>query len=203
MSESKVGSAEPQGVSDAKAESTQASQTDQERKDAVAYETYKRVLGEKKKLEEKFEAMIAENSSLKDAKLESEGKTLELLDSTKKRLSETENRFKKAVGNFSYRLVSSAISQEAAKLGCTNVQDLISLSDVSGIEVNDDFVVSAEQVAELVEKQRRERPYLFAKSAAKANVGAGMAKPETPANDVSKLSLREQAKLVFSQPKKG
>jgi hypothetical protein len=202
MSESKVGGAEPSTVSDGKVESTQTNQTDQERKDAVAYETYKRVLGEKKKLEEKYEAMSAEISSLKDAKLESEGKTLELLDSTKKRLSETENRFKKAVGSFSYRLVSSAISQEAAKLGCTNVQDLIALSDLSGIEVNDDFAVSTEQVAELVEKQRRERPYLFTKTAAKANVGAGVSMPDAKP-DNSKLSLREQAKLVFSQPKKG
>jgi hypothetical protein len=202
MTESKDGSAVPSSVSDAKVESTQPNTTEQERKDAVAYETYKRVLGEKKKLEERYEAMMAENSTLKDAKLESEGKTLELLDSTKKRLSETENRFKKAVGSFSYRLVSSAISQEAAKVGCTNVQDLIALSDLSGIEVDDDFAVSTEQVRDLVDKQRRERPYLFAKTAAKANVGAGVSTPDT-AFDMSKLSLTEQAKLAFSQPKKG
>ena len=165
-------------------------------KDVVNYETYRKLLSEKKRLEEKFTDMDSQLRTLMDEKLSAEGKTAELLDTTKKRLSETEVKYKKAVGAFAFKSISGAVEREALKLGCTNVNDLVQLSDLSEIEVGDDFQVNLDQVKELVDRQRKERPYLFSKSVSAPRVGAGATTPNTQV-DWTKLPLSEQAKMIF------
>jgi hypothetical protein len=192
----------PQSSSGTEAETVAAnSEAAESRKDVVQYDSYKKVLGEKKKLDEKLSAYEKELATLRDEKLSAEGKTAELLETTKKRLVETEGKYKKAVGSFAYTLVSSKVEAEAVKLGCNNINDLLALSDLSEIEVDDDFKVNVDQVKALVEKQRKERAYLFSKQVAGPRVGAGAMSSDLQP-DWSKLSITEQARMAFGQMKK-
>ena len=104
-----------------------ASQTTTDNKsDVVAYETHKKLLAEKKSLQARFEAEMAEKQKLLEEKLTVEGKKDELIESYKKKLNDYEQRTKKVVGSFSERLLQSAISTEATKEGVVGFCTLIS-----------------------------------------------------------------------------
>jgi hypothetical protein len=170
-------------------------------KDVVNYDTYRKLLSEKKRLEEKFHDMDSQLRTLTDEKLSAEGKTAELLDTTKKRLTETEMRYKKAVGAFAFKSISGAVEREALKLGCTNVNDLVQLCDLSEIDVDDDFQVNMEQVKDLVERQRKDREYLFSRNKMPPRTGAGVPSAHNAPVDWKTLPLSEQAKMIFMNKK--
>jgi len=175
-----------------------------EKKDVVAYDTYRKTLSEAKKAKELLEAERAEKQKLLDEKLASEGKKDELLESYKKKLSEYESKTKKVVGSFSQRVLTAAISQEAAREGCVNVGDLIALSDMGELveSMDDEFNVDGEKVKELVARAKKERAYLFNKTAPSAKTGIPTTGVVSKGDEWQKLPLKEQAKLAFTGLKK-
>lgn len=182
-----------------------ASQTTTDSKsDVVAYETHKKLLAEKKALQAKFEAEMAEKQKLLEEKLTVEGKKDELIESYKKKLNEYEQKTKKVVGSFSERLLQSAISTEASKEGCLNVSDLLRLSDTTELveSMDEEFNFDAEKVKELVAKAKKERAYLFNKTAPQAKTGIPTTGVVSKGEEWTKLPLKEQAKLAFTMGKK-
>ena len=195
-------SEDPQGSSGAPVESASGvdaettSQTKQD-KDVVAYETYRKTLSEAKKAKEALEAVNAERQKLLDEKMAAEGKKDELIGSKDKRIQELEGKLKKVVGAFGHKQLASVVSQEAAKEGCIDVGALLALSDLSAVEVDDEFNVNVEQVRDLVQAVKREKSYLFNKPVTSAKTGVPTTGVTKSADDWAKLPLAEQAKLAM------
>lgn len=199
MSEdSKGGSAAP--VVEASGSDTEVTQSKAD-KDVVAYDTYRKVLSEAKRAKEAIEALSAEKQKLLEEKMAAEGKKDELIGSLNKRLADEQAKVKKVVGAFGHKTLSAVVAQEAAKEGCVNVGDLIALSDLSTVEIDDEFNVNVDQVKEIVQRAKKERNYLFSQKSTQAKTGVPTTGVMTSADEWKKLPLKEQLAMAFT-PKK-
>lgn len=172
-------------------------------KDVVAYDTYRKVLSEAKKAKEALEVMNSERQKLLDEKLTSEGKKDELLGSREKKIQELEGKLKKVVGAFGHKSLATVFSQEATKEGCVNVSDLLSLSDLSGVEVDEDFNVNADQVKELIQRAKKERGYLFSQKSTMAKTGVPSSSTDVGSYADELKSAKSQAQLESVMRKHG
>jgi len=170
-------------------------------KEVVAYETYRKTLSEAKRAKEALETMGAERQKLLDEKLALEGKKDELIGSKDKRIHELEGKLKKVVGAFGHKTLAAVISQEAAKEGCVNVGDLIAISDLTNVEVDDEFNVNVDQVREVVQKAKKERAYLFSQRSTAAKTGVPTSGSVPSADEWKKMTLKDQLNMAFTQKK--
>lgn len=163
-------------------------------KDSVSYESYRKVVGAHKNMQEKFSLLESELRTLKEDKLMSEGKKDEVMESLRTKNKELESKLQTSIGNFAYKAVSGEVAKEAMKLGCVDADALIQLVDLGELDVSDDFMVDAEQVKTMLEDVKKKRPYLFQKEAPKFIDG----KPQSgdlKQKDWKKSTLNEKLEL--------
>jgi hypothetical protein len=164
-------------------------------KDSVSHESFLKVVGEKKKVQERASSMEAELQTLREEKLKREGKTTELLTAKEQRIQELESRISKSEKAYAWKTLTGEIKREASKAGCTNPDKLIRLmddEDLSSINVGEDFSIDGDSLKRVIEKNKKDNSFLFSSSSKKivnGNPGTG----EIVANetDLSKLSLDE------------
>lgn len=167
-------------------------------KDVVAYDTYRKAVSELKRFKEASAQNEAAKLAAEEKLMSIEGKKDELIGSLNKRLADEQAKVKKVVGAFGHKTLASVIAQEAAKEGCVNVGDLIALSDLSNVEIDDEFNVNVDQVREVVQRAKKERNYLFAQKSTAAKTGVPMTGVMGSADDWKKLPLVEQAKMALA-----
>lgn len=176
---------------------TSGSETEE---DKVLYSSYKKVLGEKKKVESFLNELKAENEALKNAQMQAEGKKDEVITNLQKKIKEAEETLKKQNASYAMRVVSTQVERAAKDFGCKAVKDLIQLSDVSELEINDNYEIDEKSLKSFVEKAKKERPYLFENKT--VNVKDANPSVVTDAVDsktrLQKLSPQEKAMLVAS-----
>jgi hypothetical protein len=134
-------------------------------KDSVAYETYQKVLSEKKKRDSELDSVTKELQKLKEEKLNADGKKDELLTEYKKKYDDLDGKFKGAVGKFAMKTLTDSVEKEALKSGCLNAKALVKLIELSDIEVNEDFEVDQDALKKAIENVKTENPFMFSKSA--------------------------------------
>lgn len=135
----------------------------------------------KKKLEE-----------IESSKMQEQGKFKELAESYKKEADEWKKRHESAHQTYAYKVITSQIKAEAAKIGCVDPDALIQLTNVSDLEVDDDFNIKQESLKALMDQEFKKRSYLFKKDAPQIKDG-------TPAGENTKshsdLYLSELSKV--------
>ena len=162
------------------------------KEDKVAYDTYKRVLGEKKKTSETLTAERRKREELESRLLEAEGKKDELVDALKKQLeSERETRTKERE-DFAWQVLGSQIRSAAQAVGCADPDLLLKVGDFKSVSVNDDFTVDNDQLRIAIEDTIKKHPVL----SKKPTPSVKDAPPNTNVNldgrrDHSKMSLEE------------
>lgn len=147
--EESVGSALP--------ENQASGQTPSIEKDSVAYETYRRVVGNEKKLKSELSVLREEVERFRQEKLQAEGNNTEVIESLRKQNKELDEKLKKTTNNFGWKIVSSEIKSVAAKEGCTNPDKLLKLiddEDYKTLPVGDDFSVDTDAIKALIEKAK-------------------------------------------------
>jgi len=159
--------------------------------DTVAYDTHKRLLGEKKKLQSKYEQSEVELNELREAKLSAEGKKDELLDAYKKRVAEMEAK----VNNFAYSSVSNAVRLKAKEMGCISDDKLVKHLDLSTLTIGDGFQVDSDEVKTMLENAKKEMGFFFKTVNPNVNNDVPNANPnlENGRPDFSKMSREELA----------
>lgn len=163
--------------------------------DEVSYETHRKLLSEKKKLSQQFSQTQEELNKLREERMMAEGKKDELIATLKKDLNETKDRFKKQSANYAFKTVSSQVAAEAATMGCRDVEALIQLSDLTSLEIGDDFSIDKEQVKNMLESVKEQRSWLFDKPAPNVQTGTP-AKPNLEGKTLNDLSLDEKLRLL-------
>lgn len=174
----------------------------QETKDSVAYETHRKLLGEKKALQAQHAEAQARLEALEQERLSSEGKKDELIQKLQKATLEKEDKLKKVVGAFQYRAVSNKFVEKAKAEGCLKPEKLMALADLSAIEVDveNDFAVSDESVTSIIENLKKEVPFFFQKADVKIHDTTPNSKIDTSKKDftskLSEMSRDDLLKLV-------
>jgi hypothetical protein len=140
------------------------------KKDSVQYETYQKVLAEKKRMQQDREEIAAKLKKFEDKELEAQGKHQELLESLRKDNKDKEDKLSKVVQTFAMKTVESQIIAEAQKHGCLDNEALLKLIDINALEVDmDKMQVNADDLNREMEKVIKARNYLFKKNGPKFN----------------------------------
>lgn len=162
----------------------------------VAYESFQKVLNEKKAAQIKAEQTQSELQKLRDEKLEREGKQSELIEQYRKQISELEGNLTKTKQSYGWNTVKSELSRIAQLEGCTNPDKLIKLmsdDDLNAIEVGENFAIDTESVKKVIERNKKDNHFLF-KTTQSAVVNSNpnnKISTKEREEDISKLSIDE------------
>lgn len=127
--------------------------------DMVKYDSYKKVLGEKKRKDEQLTELTSKLEVFEQAKLESEGRKDEVIASLRSKAEKYESELKKTRQKFITNSVDSQLLVEARNQGCTDTNaflKLIDRSELRGLEVSDDFRVNKDDLAKYVESSKKQ-----------------------------------------------
>ncbi len=132
-------------------------------KDSVSYDTYSKLLAEKKKQQQDLNDMKTRLDEYEQGKLEAEGKLKEALEN-QKRIAQTEKEkglkiFKQA----SEKAIRSQFLREAEKLGCIDAEMAIKACDFSDLDLTEDLEFDPKKVQEKLQDLTKSKSYLFKK----------------------------------------
>ena len=155
-----------------------------ETKDNVSYDSYRKLLGEKKKAQSELMALREQVDSFKQEKMSSEGRKDEVIQSLRDQLNETKNVLKETKQTFAWNSVESQIKQAAIKAGCVAPDKLVRLmgqEELKALDINDNFQVNAEDLGALINKAKQEHQDigLFGRKTVNVNDVQGVNKIKT------------------------
>jgi hypothetical protein len=119
---------------------------------------------ERRKLRER--ELQAKLDSIEKERLEAQGKFQEIAEKEREKARQLEDELKKTHAKFAYQSVTSQIESEALKAGCVDTKAFLKLIDLTEVEVDDDFRVNGQALKAMIEKEAKEKAYLFQKQAA-------------------------------------
>lgn len=181
----------------------QATDGDQTNNNNVSYESHRKLLGEKKRLQDEFSAMRDELENLRSANLKAEGKKDELLERYKKQSEQYKATLEEKEKKYRFKLVSESIKAKAIEMGCKKPDHLLKLGDFSAVSVDDEYQVDSQALLEALEKSKSEFDYLFDGKSVKVHDIAPNQKPgEEAPMDFSKMTSDQRMKLLVELEKK-
>lgn len=142
-------------------------------KDSVSHDTYKKTVGEVKKLKEQLREALALKDKL--AELEQneqmrQGKHEETITALRAELDRAKKGEKAVYQKYAYKSLGQQVREEAMKHGCVDPDALMKLADLSDVEIDaETFEADKEKIAEVVSSIKSTKPYLFNKSGPKVN----------------------------------
>lgn len=165
--------------------------------DTVAYETYRKVLSEKKSRDERLGQMEARLKEYEQRDLESKGKYEELLSNLREENKSLRDEVGKRDRAYIMSKVHSAIKTKALEEGCRNPDKLMRLIDeerIRSLEVDQNYNVSLKDVEMLVNEAKRDNDFLFKRDRPNVADGTPVDKPVVQgAKPISKMSNEELA----------
>ena len=125
-----------------------------EGKDKVAYETYRKVLGEKKKRDAEVQELRDRLNAIELDKKQAEGNKDEVIASLRSELEKSKSQVSETKKNFAWNIMQSQIKSEAVNRGCKNPDGLIRLlskDDLASIEIDDQFNVNKDDLSRVLD----------------------------------------------------
>jgi hypothetical protein len=157
-----------------------------EKKDSVSFDSFQKLLKEKKSKDSKLSELEKELVTLRDEKNLAEGKKEEVLVSQKKRIEELEKTLRTKDQTYAWSTLTGEIKRESMKYGCKDPDKLIRLmsdDDLKSIEVGEDFSINKDTLKEVIERSKKENYFLFGETQKITTVG----KPSnSPVNENTK-----------------
>lgn len=159
-----------------------------------------------KQSQEQFDKLQSDLQALREEKAKEQGQYKQMYEELKgKYESETTDR-KRDKAAFAFKTVTSQFAAEAAKAGCTKVDDLIKLATADGIiselEVSEeDFSVTQESLKSALEKAQKQYSYLYGRSTPGVRDGVPNTKPTAGAKkDLSTMKMDDLIALAKDLP---
>lgn len=169
---------------------------DDQTKNSVAYESYSKVLNEKKKTQEKLNEVQTRLEEYEQAKLEAEGKLKEALDNQKKLTEKFKNDNVEIVKRVGSKAAKSQFTREAEKMGCIDVEAAFQLIDFSDLEMDAEFEYDNKKLVEKLQSQAKTKSYLYKKDFKLPNDLTPSNGGKMPTKDLSELSENELKNLL-------
>lgn len=165
-------------------------------KDTVSYDTYKKTIGEVKRLKDQ----LREASVLKEKLAELEqneqvrlGKHEETITTLRAELDKTKKSEKSVFQKYALKSLGQQVREEAVKHGCVDSDALMRLADLSDVEIDaETFEADREKISSIVSEFKSSKPYLFSKDGPKVN-GA------LPKGDIKKEKELDFKKMSASE----
>lgn len=142
--------------------------SEQGKNQTVSFDSYQKLLKEKKTLQSKFSELEEKVSTLTLEKTQAEGNKDEAINSLKKQNDELKGKLDKTTKTFAWTTLTGQIKQEATKQGCKDPEKLIRLmddEDLRSIEIGENFAIDSSSVKAVIEKSKKENGFLFETSA--------------------------------------
>lgn len=158
----------------------------------VAYESFQRVLDEKKRTQSENEALKQKLAQIENEKLEHKGNLEEALTNYKQQLEAKESELRQVKTTFATNQINSKIESALAKKGCKNPAKAIRLMedvDYQALiqDVDDNLNPSENTLNFILDKFQKENDFLFGKPAPRIADGVpGGTKPSTPESEKAK-----------------
>lgn len=172
----------------------------QESKDTVQYDTYRKVLSEKKALQNKLAEFEAAQKASEQTKMEEQGKLKELSEALRKENEGLKKSLKDKDYKYGYHVLSNEIKSVAKSLGANDdaLEDVVKLGDWTTVEITEDFAVKTDTVKEALLNMQKSKPYLFKSSKPAPNdLPLNSGKPTGSGSfDVKKLKQDDLKKLL-------
>lgn len=169
-----------------------------DKKDTVAYDTYKKAVSEAKKAKEQVAVMLAAEESRKQQELSDQGKYKEMVDKLQKDLKAKDDETKRKDAYFVQSNLRSAISKYAKEFGATeqSADDVFEVAKSKGllgsIEVKEDYSINEDQVKSALSELQKKSPWFFQKSAqAPKDVSMGAGSGGVTQKDLTKMTYDE------------
>lgn len=162
------GAIDPNGSAD---DQRTASGSEDQTKDKVAYETYKRTLSEAKKFKSETAELRAKVEQYEQSQLEEQGKYRELNEKLRKEKEEIFRQKKELEASIANERIRSQVDTKARELGCIDTEMLMKAMDVEGLDVVDGYKVSEQSLEMVLNEVKEKKPYLFSKPAPKIHDG--------------------------------
>lgn len=183
-----------------------ADQAPDQNKDKVAYDTYSKVLGEKKRVAEENLRLKTDLEKLKQKELELTGKDRELVESLRKQLTDAEEVRKKERSAFAYTTLAAQLESAARGMGCVHPDLVMKTADLSAIQVNDDFTVNHEDLKRVLETTQAKYPELFKKKVEPPRDGVpgsgqSFANGKTDLSKMTVEQIKSLARSTYGQTK--
>lgn len=164
---------------------------------SVSYESHKKLLAEKKRVQAQLEELNSKFSQLSNEKLEAEGNKDKLIERLREEATTFKSENQKLKQTWAFDKVSGQFMSEAAKLGCKDPSALVKLLDFGDIDIDDRFQVNADDMKYKLEQAKKSMPYFFEKEAAPISDGAPVnVKSNEGQDDLSKLPPQDRIKAI-------
>lgn len=188
-----------QSVQASGAEETSATQ--EVKKDVVSYDTYQKVLNERKKDQERAKLAEAKIQEYEHKKLEEAGKYQEVISDLRKRAEEKEKEAESLRKARIADKLTSMIRDEASKHGVIDFEDMLKVGNLESVQVDPETSnVDPQTIKRFVEDLKAKKSYLFKPTSvqtADATPNAGKAPGKLEAKDLASLSSEELMKLAL------
>lgn len=206
MEESQV--QQPSGQSQEQSGGLSESQ-EQANDNRVAYESYQKVLSEKKSMQARLKEMEEKYHNLENQNLEKEKeKSGELVDHLKSQISkreadikELEETMKKREVDNVRKWVSNSLKTSLMREGCEHIAQAMKLvdpNDLNALRVDENLNVEASDLEMLVERFKKDNPFLFA---SKKTSFQNATPAETPEVEFKNMSRKEKRDFLINKTK--
>lgn len=185
-------------------QSEKASGNSDQKNDVVAYDSFQKVLSEKKQMQAKYNEMQEQLKALEEQKLQAEGNKDQLIENYRNQLKDYQSKYENTRKSYAWKTVSSTLREIAKDLGADTPkkqQAVINLMDdsyLSRIEADDDFNVDRDAARQVLEEWKKENSDVIAWNTTPKKMANGIPskKPtEKEKQDLSKLSKEELEQL--------
>jgi len=164
---------ENEQVSDQSQQESSASTETQKKQDTVAWETHKRLLGEKKRFEQQFKEASGEAEELRnfkkayeEQKALEEGRQAEVIEDYKAKVKNLEGKLQEKDRKYAFSTIEDQIRTKAVQSGCSNPEKLIKLMESDDFAtlkdgIGDNYKLNPESLEAVMSKLHQENSFLF------------------------------------------
>lgn len=170
-----------------------------DQKDVVAYDSFQKVLNEKKQTQAKFNELQDRLKQLEEEKLQAEGNKDQLIENYKKQLQETNQKLSSTQKNYAWNVTTRELKSIARELGANTpakqeaIIKLLPNDVLSQFEVDENYNLDREQAKNLMQEWKKSNLDViqWENSSKKFVNGNPSKKPIEKEENLSKLSREE------------
>ena len=172
----------------------QVSDSQETKGSEVSYDSYRKLLGEKKKVQSELVALREKVETFEHEKLSSEGRKEEVIQSLRDQLSETKNALRETKQTFAWNSVESQIKQAAVNAGCVAPDKLVRLmgqEELKSLDITDDFRVNSDDLNSLIARAKKDHEDIGLFGKKKVNVNDVQGVNKIKSKKIEEMSTEE------------
>jgi hypothetical protein len=173
----------------------------EEKKDVVAYESFRKSVEAEKKARARAQELEAQLESFKTRELEEKEQFKTLADQFKEKFQQTQEELRKERERYQWEKVTGSIKTKALEHGCVNPDKLIKLFDQPDFELlrAENGQIREDSLSNLIDKAKKENPFMFSQGKININDRLPGGSAETTKIDLSKMSSKELEEYAIKQ----